>query len=204
MLYAYSNLPHPKYSGSNISMNPLFFIGLFKERLILLADSQFGTFFCGASDTMEAPSVALCTCEMCWELLNAHSKYGRNCCILSCRRLEQHSRHSWCKQSSFCHIYNVQRADWDTLKAALGAFKIKMIILNDFGRAFEWYYFKVILNWWHSPFKIGFHPLGGEISEWEDLCSFTDGVVHTISLKLPLAHLPRQIFFLISQPKKLL
>jgi hypothetical protein len=40
-----------------------------QERCILLADSQFGAFYCCSSDIMEVPSVALCALKMCWESL---------------------------------------------------------------------------------------------------------------------------------------
>jgi hypothetical protein len=51
-------------------------------------------FFSFSSDIMEGPSVALCAFKMSRKLLNAHSKYGRSCSILSYRRLEQHNRPS--------------------------------------------------------------------------------------------------------------
>jgi hypothetical protein len=43
---------------------------------------------------MEAPSAALCAFKMSWKLLNAHSKYGGSCSILSYRCPEQHNRPS--------------------------------------------------------------------------------------------------------------
>jgi hypothetical protein len=51
-----------------------------------LAISQFGAFFTCSSDIIEAPSVALCAFKMSGKLLNAHSKYGGSCSILSYRR----------------------------------------------------------------------------------------------------------------------
>jgi hypothetical protein len=51
-------------------------------------------FFSHSSDTMEAPSVALCAFKMLRKLLYAHSKYGGRCSILSYRRLEQRNRPS--------------------------------------------------------------------------------------------------------------
>ncbi len=57
-----------------------------KDRRILLADSQFGLFSCCSSNIIEAPRVALCAFKMSRKLLNAHSKYGGSCSILSYRR----------------------------------------------------------------------------------------------------------------------
>ncbi len=50
-----------KILREQLSLNPL---GYHKERLILLADSQFGAFSCCSSDIMEAPRVALCAFNM--------------------------------------------------------------------------------------------------------------------------------------------
>jgi hypothetical protein len=44
--------------------------------------------FTCSNDIIEAPSVALCAFKMSRKLLNAHSKYGKSCSILSYRRLE--------------------------------------------------------------------------------------------------------------------
>ncbi len=34
--------------------------------------------------------------------------------------------------------------------------QIKEIVKKKIIRAFEWYYFKVILNWWKSPFNASY------------------------------------------------
>jgi hypothetical protein len=60
-------------------------------------------------------------------------KYGESCSILSSRRLGQHKNPSWYKKSSFRLILDVHRTDKDKLGAAHTPFKIKMLILNDFG-----------------------------------------------------------------------
>ncbi len=71
-----------KILQEQLSLNP---IGWYKERRILLAVTQFGAFFSRSSDIMEAPSVALCAFKMSRKLLNAHSKYGGSCSVLSYR-----------------------------------------------------------------------------------------------------------------------
>jgi hypothetical protein len=77
--------------GEQLSLNP---IGFHKDRRILLADSHFGPFSCCSSNIIEAPRVALRAFKMSRKLLNAHSKYGGSCSILSYRHLEQHNRPS--------------------------------------------------------------------------------------------------------------
>jgi hypothetical protein len=72
---------------------------------ILCSYAQFRALFCCSSDIMEAPSVALCTFKMYRELLNAHSKYGGSCSILSYRRLEQHNRPSWWKRAALAMFW---------------------------------------------------------------------------------------------------
>ncbi len=74
MLYAYSNLlnAHSKYSRSKKSINFLFPPASSKERWILLADSQFGSFFSCSSNIMRILNVwgaALCTLKIKWDLL---------------------------------------------------------------------------------------------------------------------------------------
>ncbi len=64
-----------------------------------------------SSAIKEALRFSLFTFKMSRILLNAHSKYGRSCSILSYRRLEQHKRPSLCKQISSCHILNAHLAD---------------------------------------------------------------------------------------------
>jgi hypothetical protein len=83
-----------------LSLNP---IGYHKDRRILLANSQFGAFFCCSSDIMEGSRVALCAFKMSRKLLNVHSEYGGSCFILSYMRLEQHNRPSWCTVNRAAH-----------------------------------------------------------------------------------------------------
>ncbi len=82
MRYEYSNLlcAHSKYSGNNINMAPLFLL-VNSRRGNLIGLFPVWCICCCFSDIMETPSVAIRAFKTCWELLNAHSKYGQSCPI---------------------------------------------------------------------------------------------------------------------------
>jgi hypothetical protein len=132
------------------------------------------------------------------KLLNAHSKYGGSCSILSYMRLEQHNPPSWYMlielltpyfewalsrleyaKSSSKRIQNKNdNFEWFwslSIRTLQARQKLKRQLKKRFNirhhmstpRAFECYYFKMILNWWHSPFNIKcYFAIGSfEISE---------------------------------------